>query len=98
MDPLRKDDVERGGTPRKAWSIHEASPLLRGQSERRSNSDSVKQERSDKGSSDKHTLVPRDSSREGRSQGNFILYVIYAIVNVIIAVPGLYGASVGCNM
>ena len=85
MDPLRRDDVERGGVspPRKAWSIHEASPLLLGgrNSERQNNNDN------------KRTLVRRNSSNGGRSRGNVILYVIYALVNVIIAVPGLYGTS-----
>ena len=86
MDPLRRDDVERGGVspPRKAWSIHEASPLLLGgrNSERQNNNND-----------NKRTLVRRNSSNGGRSRGNVILYVIYALVNVIIAVPGLYGTS-----
>ena len=77
---MTSKEMERG-TPRKAWSMHEASPLL-GRPRRDKKDNDVENQRS--------AAVRRSNSDEGR-KGNLILYVIYAVVNVIIAVPGLYG-------
>ena len=90
-DPLQKENVERG--PKRAWSIHEASPLLGGNrqipslvsSERRIPMPQSRVE------SEAEERQPQRDNKEVASKGNFVLYVIYAIVNVIIAVPGLYG-------
>ena len=83
-DPLRQENAELG--PKRAWSIHEASPLL----------GSIRKTPAFV-SSERRVPVPRkrrpQREKEEQAKGNFVLYVIYAIVNVIIAVPGLYGKS-----
>eukprot|EP00977_Amphora_coffeiformis_P027703 scaffold34634_cov171-Amphora_coffeaeformis.AAC.12 len=91
-DSLRKDNG--GGT--RAWSIHEASPLLGSSrktpafvsSERR-----VPVPQNQDESEVAEERRPQRDKEESSSKGNLVLYVIYALVNVIIAVPGLYGRS-----
>lgn len=95
-DPLRTEN-ERGIEYRRNWSIHEASPLLaKGTttvphfvSERRQRVPLGKDvsEESEEPVKEKTPGRNKDAS----TRGNFVLYIIYAIVNVIIAVPGLYG-------
>lgn len=85
MDPLENPHKR---PPQTKWSVHEASPLLGGRAGR-----SPTLVLSERRSAKKQSGAP-----EERKKGNFLFYIIYAIVNVIIAVPGLYGyASVIFN-
>ena len=82
-DPLRRESAE-DRAPRRAWSVHEASPLLGPKSRK-----TKIQHQPDADETARERKTQRDSNEQSR--GNFILYAIYAVVNVIIAVPGLYG-------
>jgi hypothetical protein len=73
----------------RAWSIHEASPLL---------GTAVVAMAPPPAAKTRAAATTSPPSPRTSSKGNFVTYVIYAIVNVIIAVPGLYGyASVIFN-
>ena len=85
-DTVRKQDVEKA-TVHRAWSTHEATPLLGGARPPSGGTRRKSRDREDDHDRQERTLPQSKQERKG----NFVLYVIYAVVNVIIAVPGLYG-------
>ena len=88
-----RQDVEQGVVaPRKSWSLHEASPLLSptSRSERPGHKLQHKQ-KDDDDETEKPRRNLRSRDQDAPRKGNLVLYLIYAMVNVIIAVPGLYG-------
>lgn len=94
-DPLRTTDRET----KRGWSIHEASPLL-AQSARAAVASERAEARIPLGGAvafddarEKKASVRSNRDGGEESKGNFLYYIVYAIVNVIIAVPGLYGYS-----